>query len=179
MLFMNIRKIKNLNRKQSIYFSQLTYYIRFTSNNRLNQNVSRILYKKLSTTNYEKKYLFLKSHEYIQMNGNIGTIGITPFGQKMLGDIVSVDLPLIGTEIEKDTSVGYIESVKAASDLITPVSGVVVELNELLSTEPELINQNPLEKGWILKVNISTPSELDNLLDQAEYDKFCKEEDLD
>ena len=117
---------------------------------------------------------YADSHEWVKVEGNIGIIGISDYAQHSLGDIVYVDLPSEGEEISKGEEFGAVESVKAASDLISPVSGEVVEVNEALADSPELINSDPYE-NWIIKVQLSDASEAENLMDAAAYKEFIKE----
>lgn len=119
--------------------------------------------------------LYSKTHEYIRVEGEKGFIGISDYAQKQLGNVVYVDMPDLGDELEKGEDFGAIESVKAASDLISPVTGEVVEVNEALSENPRLINADPMT-NWIIAVTVSDPSELDDLMDQAAYDAFCQQE---
>ena len=116
---------------------------------------------------------YADSHEWVRMEGNIGFIGISDYAQHSLGDIVYVDLPSEGDEISKGEEFGAVESVKAASDLYSPVSGTIIEINSELESAPELINQDAYE-NWIIKVELSDPSELDSLLDAAAYEKICE-----
>jgi len=116
--------------------------------------------------------LYSETHEYIRVEGEKGYIGISDYAQKQLGNVVYVDMPEVGDEIEKGEDFGAIESVKAASDLISPVSGEVLEVNEALADDPRLINTDAMA-NWIIAVNIADPSELEGLMDQAAYDKFC------
>lgn len=111
---------------------------------------------------------FCKSHEYVRVEGEFGYIGITDYAQKALGNIVYVDMPDVDDEITAGEDFGAVESVKAASDLTSPVSGVVVEVNEALEDEPGLINQDA-NANWIIKVKLSDVSELDNLMDEEAY----------
>ncbi|MGC9403286.1 MULTISPECIES: glycine cleavage system protein GcvH [Vibrio] len=113
---------------------------------------------------------FADSHEWVKDNGDgTVTIGISEHAQEMLGDVVFVDLPEADDEIEAGESFSLVESVKAASDIYAPVTGVIVEINEELEDSPELINEESYEGGWIVKVKLSDPSELDNLKDAEEY----------
>lgn len=113
---------------------------------------------------------FTESHEWVRDNGDgTVTIGISEHAQEMLGDVVFVELPETDTEIDAGDSFSLVESVKAASDIYAPVSGVVVEVNEELQDSPELINEEPYEGGWIVKVKMSNPAELDDLKDAEEY----------
>ena len=116
---------------------------------------------------------YSESHEYVKVEGNIGFIGITDFAQKALGNVVYVDMPEVDDEAEAGAEFGAVESVKAASDLYSPVSGTVVEVNEALEDAPELINQDAYE-NWIIKVEMSDESELEGLMDAAAYEAFCK-----
>ncbi|MFR2733055.1 glycine cleavage system protein GcvH [Hoylesella buccalis] len=115
---------------------------------------------------------YSESHEFVKVEGNIASIGITDYAQQALGNIVYVDLPDVDDEIEAGDDFGAVESVKAASDLSTPVSGTVVEVNEALEDTPELINQDAFG-AWIIKVELSDTSELDNLMDAKKYEEFC------
>lgn len=119
--------------------------------------------------------LYSKTHEYIRVEGEKGYIGISDYAQKQLGNVVYVDMPEVGDELEKGEDFGAIESVKAASDLIAPVSGEVVEVNESLSDNPRLINTDAMA-NWIIAVTIADPADLEGLMDQAAYDEFCKAE---
>ena len=116
---------------------------------------------------------YSESHEYVRVEGNIGSIGITDYAQEQLGNVVYVDMPEEGDEVTATEDFGAVESVKAASDLISPVSGTVLEVNEALEEQPELINQDAFA-NWIIKVELSHPSELENLMDAATYDAQCK-----
>ena len=116
---------------------------------------------------------YSESHEYVRVEGNIGYIGITDYAQEQLGNVVYVDMPEEGDEVIATEDFGAVESVKAASDLISPVSGTVLEVNAALEEQPELINQDAFA-NWIIKVELSDPSELENLMDAATYDAQCK-----
>ena len=116
---------------------------------------------------------YSESHEYVRVEGEYGYVGITDYAQEQLGNVVYVDMPDVDDEVSAGTDFGAVESVKAASDLISPVSGVVVEVNEGLEDEPELINKDAFE-NWIMKVKLSDPSELDALMSAADYEKVCK-----
>ena len=117
---------------------------------------------------------YSEPHEYLKVEGNIGVIGITDYAQHALGNVVYVDMPDVDDEVEAGAEFGAVESVKAASDLNSPVSGTVVEVNEALEDAPELINKDAYE-NWIIKVEMSDESELENLMDAAAYEEFCKE----
>lgn len=115
---------------------------------------------------------YSESHEYVRIEGEYGYVGITDFAQEQLGNVVYVDMPEVGDEVLAGNEFGAVESVKAASDLISPVSGEIVEINEALEDQPELINQNAFE-NWIMKVKLSDPSETDALMDAQAYEKNC------
>ena len=116
---------------------------------------------------------YSESHEYVRVEGNYGFIGISDYAQNALGNVVYVDMPDVDDEVEAGEEFGAVESVKAASDLISPVSGTVVEVNEALEDQPELINQDAFE-NWIIKVELSDKSELDSLMNAADYAAFCE-----
>ena len=118
---------------------------------------------------------YSESHEYVKVEGNIGIIGITDYAQHALGNVVYVDMPEVDDEVEAGKEFGAVESVKAASDLNSPVSGVVVEVNEALEDKPELLNEDAYA-NWIIKVEITDTTELDNLMGADEYAKFCEEQ---
>ena len=115
---------------------------------------------------------YSESHEYVKVEGEFGFIGISDYAQHALGNVVYVDMPDVDDEVEAGEDFGAVESVKAASDLISPVSGTVVEVNEGLEDKPELINEDPYE-NWIIKVELSDKTELDNLMDAEAYESFC------
>ena len=119
---------------------------------------------------------YAKSHEYVHVEGPIGTVGITDYAQKELGDVVFVELPQVGTQLEAGDALGSIESVKAVSELFAPVSGEVVEINETLADKPELVNTDPYGDGWMIRIRISDPTELDDLMDAEEYEEYCETE---
>src|ERR1051325_11835308 len=119
---------------------------------------------------------YAKSHEYVHLDGDVATIGITDYAQKELGDVVFVELPQPGTQLEADNEMGSIESVKAVSELFAPVTGEVTEVNDLLRDNPELVNTDPYGDGWMIKVRISDVSELDELMTAEEYDEYCEKE---
>ena len=115
---------------------------------------------------------YSESHEFVRVEGEFGFVGITDFAQHELGNVVYVDMPDVDDDVEAGEEFGAVESVKAASDLISPVSGKVVEVNEALDDEPELLNKDAFE-NWIIKVELSDKSELDNLMDAKAYEEFC------
>lgn len=118
---------------------------------------------------------YSESHEYVKVEGNVAYIGITDYAQNALGNIVYVDMPEADDEIEVDEDFGAVESVKAASDLKSPVSGTVLEVNDSLEDKPESINEDAYA-NWIIKVELSDKAELENLMDAEKYAKFCKEQ---
>ena len=115
---------------------------------------------------------YSESHEFVRVEGNVGFVGITDYAQNALGTVVYVDMPDVDDEVEAGEEFGAVESTKAASDLISPVSGTVIEINEALEDQPELINEDAFE-NWIIKVELSDKSDLDNLMDAAAYEEFC------
>ena len=116
---------------------------------------------------------YSESHEYVKVEGEFGYVGITDYAQSELGNVVYVDMPAVDDDVTAGEEFGAVESVKAASDLISPVSGVVVEVNEALDDTPELINQDAFA-NWIMKVKLSDPSEVEQLMSAADYEKICK-----
>ncbi|KAH9747338.1 hypothetical protein WN944_011840 [Citrus x changshan-huyou] len=124
-----------------------------------------------------KDLKYADSHEWVKVDGNSATIGITDHAQDHLGDVVYVELPEVGVTVKQDASFGAVESVKATSDVNSPVSGKVVEVNEELSSSPALVNSSPYEDGWIIKVEMDNAGELKKLMDADQYTKFCEEED--
>ena len=116
---------------------------------------------------------YSESHEYVKVDGDFAYIGITDYAQHALGNVVYVDLPEVDDEVEAGEEFGAVESVKAASDIISPVSGTVVEVNEALEDQPELLNQDAYE-NWIIKVELSDKAELENLMDAKAYEAFCE-----
>ena len=118
---------------------------------------------------------YSKEHEWIKLDGDVATIGITKHATEMLGDIVFAELPEKGSNVEKDGTAGVVESTKAASDVYTPVSGEVVETNPSIVDNPSIINQDPENIAWFFKLRIKDKSEMDSLMSKDEYDKFAKE----
>ncbi len=116
---------------------------------------------------------YSKTHEYVKVEGEYGYIGVSDYAQKELGNVVYVDMPEVGDELEAGEDFGAIESVKAASDLIAPVSGEVVEINEALEENPRLVNADAMA-NWIVKVKIADPAELDSLMDEAQYAEYIR-----
>ncbi len=124
---------------------------------------------------YPEKYKYTKEHEWLEINDTIGTIGITDYAQNSLGDIVFVDLPRVGAQIQAGSTFGSVESVKAVSDLFTPVSGTVTEINEALTSAPETINSDA-NNTWLVKVELTDALESESLLSASDYQKFIAEE---
>lgn len=125
-----------------------------------------------SQTPSELKYA--RTDEYLRLEGENATIGISDFAQEQLNDIVFVELPAVGAHVAQGEPFGAVESVKAASDLLMPVGGTVTEVNSQLSDEPELLNTSPYDKGWIVKIKVDDPSEANSLMDAAAYIEYCK-----
>jgi glycine cleavage system H protein len=117
--------------------------------------------------------LFSKEHEWVRVDGDSATIGITEYAQNALGDIVYVELPKAGSTIEQFATIGVVESVKAVSDLFTPMSGEVTEVNGALENDPAAVNREPYGAGWLFKLRLSKPDETKSLLSSAEYDKIA------
>ena len=125
---------------------------------------------------YPVEFGYTKEHEWVHVEGDIGTIGITHHAQKELGDIVYVDLLKAGTLTEQGKPLGSVESVKAVSDIYSPVSGEVVEVNQALSESPEKLNQDPHGAAWLVKIRLSSPAETATLLSAADYEKYVEAE---
>lgn len=123
-----------------------------------------------------KKYKYTKEHEWVNIEGDVATIGITDYAQERLGDIVSVEGPKIGKEFSKGESLALIDSMKTTSDVYAPISGEILEVNDELESQPELLNEDPYEKGWILKIKIQNKDELENLMSLEEYEAFVEKE---
>ena len=118
---------------------------------------------------------YTKDDEWIRVKGDDGEIGITDYAQSHLSDIVYVELPEVGREVNAHDSIGAIESVKAAADIYSPISGSVVAVNDALPDSPELVNQDPYGKAWMARLQLANPKELDDLMDAAAYQKYCDE----
>ena len=118
---------------------------------------------------------FSKEHEWIKLDGDVATIGITQHATEMLGDIVFVELPEIGSSVAKDGNAGVVESTKAASDIYTPVSGEITENNQSIVDDPAKVNTDPENEAWFFKLKITNKSEMDSLMNKEEYEKFSKE----
>lgn len=126
--------------------------------------------------NIPSELKYSKEHEWVRVESNVATIGITDYAQEELGDIVNVELPEEGDELQKEDSFGAVESVKASSEVFTPVGGKVVEVNEPLVDSPETINEDPYDEGWMVRIEMSDPSDLDALMDAAAYERYVREE---
>ena len=125
---------------------------------------------------YPEDNLYSKDHEWIFVQDNVGTIGITDYAQHELGDVVYVDLPEVGDTFEANDPLGSVESVKAVSEVFCPVSGEVVEVNSKLEENPELINESPHQNAWMVKIRLSNPEELKELLNAEEYEEYIQEQ---
>lgn len=112
---------------------------------------------------------YTESHEWIKVEGNVGTVGITQYAQKELGEVVYIELPKVGRFVNANDEISILESTKAAADVYAPVSGNILEINEALKKEPSLINQDPEKKGWLFRIEISNPKELERLYNEEEY----------
>ncbi len=121
---------------------------------------------------YPEHYAYTKEHEWVLAEGDTGTIGITNHAQKELGDIVYVDLPKIGTKITQHSTFGSVESVKAVSDIYSPVTGEIIAINEALATAPEKLNADPHGDAWLVKVKLSNPDEVKGLMSAADYQSY-------
>jgi len=119
---------------------------------------------------------YSKEHEWVATEDSVATIGITDFAQEQLGEIVYVELPAVGEKVSKDDPFGVVESVKAVSDIFAPISGTVVEVNEDLPDSPETVNEDPYGDGWLIKIKVSDSAELDDLMDNEEYEEMVAAE---
>lgn len=125
---------------------------------------------------YPAALKYSREHEWVKVEGKVALIGITDFAQSELGDVVYVELPGVGAELEANNTFGVVESVKAVSDLYAPVTGTVAEINQHLNDEPELVNSDPYEDGWMLRIEMSDATEVDGLMNAEEYKTFVEEE---
>jgi len=123
---------------------------------------------------YPDDFYYTKDHEWIKVDKEEATVGITDFAQKQLGDVVYLELPQVGTSLESHQSIGVIESVKAVSDIYSPISGEVADVNGELNDSPELVNEDPHGKGWIVKLKVKNESELEKLMTASDYEKFVE-----
>ena len=121
---------------------------------------------------YPENFRYTKEHEWVSVNGEVGTIGITHHAQGELGDIVYVDLPRVGSSVAQGKALGSVESVKAVSDVYSPVSGEVMEVNELLATSPEKLNEDPHGTAWLIRVRLIAQEEIKNLLSSTDYQTY-------
>jgi len=121
---------------------------------------------------YPTNFRYTKEHEWVRVEGDVAVVGITDHAQEELGDIVYVDLPKIGARVEQSKSLGSVESVKAVSDIYAPVSGEVIEVNEILSTTPEKLNEDPHGAAWLVRIKLSAPDEVNRLLSAEDYQKY-------
>jgi len=126
--------------------------------------------------NYPDDLKYTKEHEWIRVEGNTVTIGVTEYAAEQLGDIVYVELPEAGSEYETNDTFGVLESVKAVSDCFAPLNGTVMEANDLLQDSPEIVNEDPYGEGWMIRMEIKDKSQLDKLMDHSKYEEFVKEE---
>ncbi|KAJ3340185.1 hypothetical protein HDU93_007274 [Gonapodya sp. JEL0774] len=136
-------------------------------------SVSRVRWFGVTTASQSRRYT--KEHEWILVKDSVGTVGISDYAQQALGDVVFVELPEEGKEVDKGAQVAAVESVKAASDIYAPVSGKVIESNEELAKNPTWINESPYEKGWICKIQLSNPAEIETLLSEEAYKVHVEE----
>ncbi|HEY1729058.1 MAG TPA: glycine cleavage system protein GcvH [Candidatus Baltobacteraceae bacterium] len=119
-------------------------------------------------------FLYSKEHEWLKLDGGVATIGITDYAQSSLGDIVYVELPKVGAQVEQFGNIGVVESVKAVSDLFTPIGGEVTEVNAAIESDPALVNREPFAGGWLFKLKVSDPSTKSALMSAADYDKLTE-----
>jgi glycine cleavage system H protein len=126
---------------------------------------------------YPANFHYTKEHEWVRVEGDIGVVGITDHAQQELGDIVYVDLPKVGTHLDQGKTLGSVESVKAVSDIYAPVSGEVVEVNPLLTTAPEKLNEDPHGDAWLVKIKLSAPDEIKRLLSAEDYQNYVGAEE--
>lgn len=119
---------------------------------------------------------YSKEHEWVLVEGNVATVGITDYAQDQLGDIVFVEMPAIGDKVSKEDAFGVVESVKAVSDIYAPVSGKVLEVNDDLPDNPEMVNEDPYGDGWMIKIEMNDPEELQDLMSATEYEEYVAEE---
>ncbi|MBN1958204.1 MAG: glycine cleavage system protein GcvH [Desulfuromonadales bacterium] len=125
---------------------------------------------------FPEELKYTEEHEWVLVEDDVATIGITDFAQEQLGDVVFVELPEVGDRFDVGKSFGVVESVKAVSDVYAPVSGEVVEINEELPDEPEILNNSPYEDGWMVKIRLADAAELDDLMDAAAYQEFVEKD---
>ena len=122
------------------------------------------------------KMRFTSDHEWVRLDGNIATIGITEYAAEELGDVIYVELPVVGDTFAQGDNLAVAESVKAAADIFAPIGGTVIEANQALEDEPGLVNEDPMDSGWIARLDVDDVAELDDLMDEEEYEEYLKEE---
>ncbi len=120
---------------------------------------------------------YTREHEWLLVEGNVATVGITAFAEQQLGDVVFIELPAVGDKVVKDEAMGVVESVKAVSDVYAPVSGTVLEINDDLPDNTELVNEDPYGDGWMVKIELSDPTDLDELMTAADYEAYVQEQE--
>ncbi len=125
---------------------------------------------------YPDSYLYTKEHEWVDVEDGVATVGITDYAQEQLGDIVYVELPEVGSELGAGDEFGSVESVKAVAEVFMPIAGEVVAVNEDLEDSPELVNKKAHDEGWVIKIKVADPSELDDLMDQEQYEEWVEQE---
>jgi glycine cleavage system H protein len=123
---------------------------------------------------YPKDSYYSKDHEWVRIEGDKATVGITDFAQKHLGDVVYVELPAVGTRLDLHQTIGVVESVKAVSDVYSPISGEVIAVNEELNNSPEMLNQDPHGKGWMIRMKVRDKTDTEKLMNSADYEKFLE-----
>jgi glycine cleavage system H protein len=123
---------------------------------------------------YPQDFYYTKDHEWVQVKGDQALVGITEFAQKQLGDVVYIELPAVGTQLDMHQTIGSIESVKAVSEVFSPISGEVADVNSELNNSPELVNQDPHGKGWILRLKVKNKADVNSLMKATEYEKFLE-----
>jgi glycine cleavage system H protein len=128
-------------------------------------------------TKYPDNLQYTKDHEWVKIEGITGTVGISEFAQEALGDIVYVELPKVGEKFSQGDPFGSVESVKSVNEIFVPVSGEVTEINEALADSPEQVNEDPYGKGWMIRLKVSDPSDVDSLLSSSEYEDFVSEQE--
>jgi glycine cleavage system H protein len=123
---------------------------------------------------YPKDYYYSKDHEWVKIEEDKATVGITDFAQKQLGDVVFIELPAVGVKLDVHQTIGVVESVKAVSDVYSPISGEIVAVNEDLNNSPEMLNQDPHGKGWIIKMRVLDKTDTEKLMNSVEYEKYLE-----
>ncbi len=123
---------------------------------------------------YPQDFYYSKDHEWVKVEGDTATVGITDFAQKQLGDVVYIELPAIGTRLDVHQTIGVVESVKAVSDVYSPISGEVTTVNEELNNSPEMLNQDPHAKGWIIRMKVKDKADIEKLMNSVDYEKYLE-----